>query len=304
MPDMLRLRTVPPGTVNERARSWCRRLKQSSEKPVRAEELYAGGHWTAIQSLQPLAEQAGFKPRIWIISAGYGLLSAGDYIHSYSATFSSAHPDAVTASVTERTSRRDLLQGWWEALASSSCITGRGPRSLASLTKSVGRDYFLFVASPDYLLAVEDDLLRAVAKPFPQDRLLIVTSRNGQAENPLGQFIITSSARLQARVGGARTSLNARVASLVLKKVTNHGFNAEAIRKDIQTVTARSPKLLKYERTRMSDGEIKVFIRNRLKRLAQLSFSSLLREFRDSGRACEASRFKDLYYEVKENPHK
>src|SRR5205085_129612 len=103
VPDLLRLRTVPPGTVKERARSWCSRLEQSSEKPIRAEELYAGGHWTAIQSLQSLAEQAGFKPRIWIISGGYGLLSAGDYIHSYSATFSSAHPDAVTASVTERT---------------------------------------------------------------------------------------------------------------------------------------------------------------------------------------------------------
>jgi hypothetical protein len=102
-------------------------------------------------------------------------------------------------------------------------------------------------------------------------------------------------------VGGARASLNARVASLVLKKIPTCGFNADALRNEIRAISARSPKLPAYGRTRTHDSEVKKFIRHRLSQSTAMSFSSLLREFRDSGRACEAARFKSLYYEVKEN---
>jgi hypothetical protein len=299
--DLLCLRTVPPGTLEERARSWCNRLKHPSEKSIRAEDLYAGDHWAAVQRLQPLAEQAGFRPVIWIISAGYGLVSASTRIHPYSATFSGAHPDTVTAFVTDRKSRASLLKEWWKFLTGSSCASGRGPRSLSGLAQSAPRDYYLVIASPDYLLAVGDDLLNAANQYLSPDRLLIVSSRDGQNDDPLGQFVIPSSARLQSRVGGARASLNARVASLVLKKIPICGFNADALRNEIRAISTRSPKLPAYGRTRIHDSEVRKFIRHRLSESTPVSFSSLLREFRDSGRACEATRFKNLYYEVKEN---
>lgn len=297
--DLLRLRTVPPGTVEERARTWCNRLKQPMEKAVRAEDLYAGDHWAAVQRLQPLAEQAGFRPLTWIISAGYGLVSASTYIHPYSATFSGVHPDGVTTSVTEIKSRKSLLQGWWKVLTDSRCARDKGSRSLTALAQSARHDYYLFVVSPDYLLAISDDLLNAVNQYLSSGRILIVSSGDGHDER-LSKFVITSRARLQARVGGARAALNARVASLVLKKILTCGFDAAALRKDIHAVASRSPKLPVYERTRTNDAEIKMFICGRLSQPVPASFSSLLREFRDGGRACEANRFKNLYYEVKE----
>jgi hypothetical protein len=299
--DLLCLRTVPPGTLEERARSWCNRLKHPSDKSIRAEDLYAGDHWAAVQRLQPLAEQAGFKPVIWIISAGYGLVSANTRIHPYSATFSGAHPDTVTTFVTDRKPRASLLREWWKILTGSRCVTGKGPRSLTGLAESAPRDYYLIVASPDYLLAVGDDLANAVDQYLCTDRLLIVSSGDGKNENPLGQFVIPSSARLQSRVGGARASLNARVASLVLNKVPACGFDADALRKEIRNIGARSSEPPAYGRTRTTDDEVKNFIRHRLGHSAAASFSSLLREFRDGGRACEAARFKSLYHEVKEN---
>lgn len=299
VPDLFCLRTVPPGTLEQRVSWWCARLKQPAEKTVRAEDLYAGDHWTAVKRLRPLAEQLGFKPFIWIISAGYGLVSASACIHPYSATFSGAHPDGVRTFVTEKKSRRNLLQEWWKVLTSSQCVNGKGPRSLTDLAKSGRRDYYLVVTSPDYLLAVGNDLQNAVNRHLSPDRLLIVSSGDGQ-DDPLSQYLIPSSARLQSRVGGARAALNARVASLVLKKIATYGFNADALRKDIRTVAARSPKQPTYERLRRDDDEIKLFIRKRLSQQTRASFSSLLREFRDGGQACEAGRFKSLYYEVKE----
>lgn len=298
-PNLLRLRTVPPGTLEERARVWCARLKQSTEKVIRAGELYAGDHWAAVQRLRPLAKQAGFKPCIWIISAGYGLVSADDDIRPYSATFSGADPDGVRTYVTDKKSRRSLLQDWWKFLTGFHRVNGNRPRSLTALARSAQRDYYLVVASPEYLLAVGDDLSNAVEQHLSPDRLLIVSSGQKQ-EEALSRFIIPSTARLQSRVGGARAALNARVASLVLKKVQTSGFNADALKNDIRITASRSPKPPAYERTRMDDSEIKLFIRGRLNEQARASFSNLLREFRDSGRACEAGRFKSLYHEVKE----
>lgn len=301
VPKKLCLRTVPSGTLEERASSWWQRLTCYQGQEIPAIDLYAGGHWAAVRDLRALAEGAGFEQNLWVISAGYGLVSASAFIHPYSATFSSSQPDAVTARTTDKKSRKELIQSWWNKLCDFSSPEINGLRSFSNLIQKFRRDYFLIIASPDYLLAIEQDLLNATSHLEDHQRLIIVSSRAGVASNSLNNYLVPSDARLQSCVGGVRGALHARVAAMVLRNVEAWGFNAKVVRSKVEAIITSSPLLPIYDRTPMSDDKIQDFIRQALNRSPHASFTTLLRSLRDDGCACEQSRFKHLYYQVKES---
>jgi hypothetical protein len=49
----------------------------------------------------------------------------------------------------------------------------------------------------------------------------------------------------------------------------------------------------------MSDEEVRGFVRKRLGEAPESRHTRLLRELRDSGRACEQGRFKQLFMQVR-----
>lgn len=299
--ENLRLRAIPSGTLEERANLWWQRLTHHPGQRIPAVDLYAGGHWAAVRDLCILADRVGFKQNLWAISAGYGLVPASAFIHPYSATFSNSQLDAVTARTTDEKSRTELVQSWWNNLCSFSNPMIGGVRSFSTLMQKLRHDYFLIIASPDYILAIEQDLLNATARLADHRRLIIISSHVGVAGKSLSNYLVPSDARLQSHVGGARGALHARVAAMVLKNIEAWGFNAEAVRNKVETIISRSPPLPIYDRTPMTDGTVQNFIRKALKQSPQVSFTKLLRSLRDSGRACEHGRFKHLYYQVKES---
>jgi hypothetical protein len=300
VPDDLRLRSVPIKAIKDRANSWWLRLSRHKEQPIPAANLYAGGHWAVVQTLPESARRAGFNASLWVISAGYGLVSSIAPLHPYSATFAGAHPDTVASSAHNGQTLKSLRQAWWDALSEFPGPDGSDPRSLTSLVRKSRNAYFLIVASPDYLSAVERDLLGVSERMADPSKLIIISSRPDVADERLSDNLIPSDARLQARLGGARGSLNARVASLILNKAAVWGLNARALNRKLSNMISRSPELPKFERERLSDAQVRDFIRRDLRKVPQPSCSSLLRALRDGGLACEQSRFKNLYWEVKE----
>jgi len=58
------------------------------------------------------------------------------------------------------------------------------------------------------------------------------------------------------------------------------------------------PQAPQYSRIPTTDDEVRRYIRDELKRHPSMKHTSLLRQFRDSGRACEQGRFRRLFYEV------
>src|SRR5262245_32875137 len=95
VPEPLRLRSVPTGSSNSRVSEWCRRLERHRGPTVAAERLYAGEYWTVAKELPELARETGYKAKLWVMSAGYGLMPVSACIHPYSATFASAELDSV-----------------------------------------------------------------------------------------------------------------------------------------------------------------------------------------------------------------
>jgi len=121
VPAAHHLRAVRGAGISSRLTRWTRCLQESVEPAVPAVELYAGEHWSIAQRL-PRAD-AGGGVRLWVCSAGYGLIPADGPIRPYSATFAGTHPDRVPGG-------RRGAAAWWAGLADYPA-PGNGPRSFA-----------------------------------------------------------------------------------------------------------------------------------------------------------------------------
>jgi hypothetical protein len=256
-----------------------------------ARNLYAGQHWTAVQSLTQPGQQAGFDVRLWIASAGYGLIPEEAEVHPYSATFDLVSPDSV---VIDRRNAGAEARAWWTALAAHRGLVD-APRSVAELAEREPAARILVVASPRYVGAMHRDLLETARRLRSSEHLIIVSSPGTGAAGALKNHWIESVARLQQKLGGARISLHARVAKRILQEARTHPLEASALKARYQRLVARAPAEPPLNRVPMSDDEVRDFIRATFRKQGPVTYSRLLRQLRQSGQACEQKRFKGLY---------
>ena len=105
---------------------------------------------------------------------------------------------------------------------------------------------------------------------------------------------------MQGQLGGARRSLNVRMARLALSWM-RPGGDLSAIRDACAGAVAKAeaPEL-QPRRQGCTDAEVVAFIREELVRVARPSAASFLRLLRDGrGRACEQKRFSRLFQQVR-----
>lgn len=299
-PPELRLREIRAPDIRTRARRWWDNLQAHSHSTTQAQDLYAGDHWRIVLELPALADRAHLRPHLWVASAGYGLIPADAAIRPYSATFSRGHADSVVLGSTDQGAAAAHRQ-WWQALSEEVEPASSRPRSISRLAKKNPHARFLVVASPAYVAALEDDLRQAADVLRHPEQLIIVSTPSPLATGALAPHWVPSSAHLQEQMGGARLSLHARVARDILQRVqTEAGFlDAPRVQEHYARLIQRSAPPKRYERTPMTDDEVRQFIERALHAEA-LSCSATLRRLRDSGRACEQQRFKRLFHQLKE----
>jgi len=237
-------------------------------------------------------------PRLWVASAGYGLLQAEDAILPYSATFQVGHEDSVSRG-TGAEARTDNAS-WWAALAKHRLPGSHAPRSIRAIVAESPGAAILVVASNGYLHAIERDLLAAAQELNAPQRLVLVSGEPGPKAEALRSNWVRSTSPLLHEVGGARTALHARVARMVLRDAAGNGFDAEEIARHVEGVTRRCPDPVVYDRQRSDDREVTSFIRKALAQNAMASHTGLLRQWRQSGRACEQGRFRELFLQLKD----
>ena len=286
-----------------RAQSWWQRLEEDAGQAIPAESLYAGDHWTAVRKLPISASEQGLQSKSWVISAGYGLVPIEACIRPYSATFSGSHPDSVTNRVTKELPRKTILQTWWKTMCAMRSARMAKPHSLANIVNKTPKATFIIIASPDYLLAMEEDILKSLHSLSDPNQLIIISSPSERLSQPLLAHIIPSVAQHQSLVGGALGSLHARVALMIIRNAHKWDLRADTLRTKLKKLAASSPPLRKYDRNRLSDLEVSKFVRQALKRSPRPSCTALLQELRDGGLACEQKRFTELYWAVKESIH-
>lgn len=292
VPRELRLRSVGRGTVEDRAGNWLRRLEAHANGQWPAREVYAGEHWALCRALPGVAHEAGFKPFLWVASAGYGLLPADGTIAGYSATFAVGQPDSVADTAAEAGSRSQN-QAWWTELAARRRKAGRAS-CLADLAARDRKVRLLVIGSPAYVGAIEADLLVAMSRLHSSSAVVIVTSKVPSGDSALVANHVCSSARLLSRVGGTRIGLHARVAADVLRTSVRIGFDGGALREHYERVAARCPPAPTFDRRTMTDDEVRRFIHES----SVATYSAALRTLRQSGYACEQKRFRHLFQTI------
>jgi hypothetical protein len=285
VPPALRLGNVPGRSIVSLARAWAARLVGMSSSPlIAAQDLYAGEHWMIARSLPDQARNA--RVRLWVCSAGYGLIPADAMVHPYAATFSGRSDRVPGGSYGARQ--------WWDALTCWEGPTPREPRSIRSLVTTHQSASFLLALSASYLDACRNDIAAAAGEAADPDNFMVI-SAGARLPRSAGVVMVPADARFQGLLGGTRQALNARLAARLLS--AGISSRDEAVNW-MTRLLAEQPPVTRYERKKLSDQEVTEMITRRLAQTPQTSASRLLREFRDAGYACEQQRFAGLYSAV------
>jgi hypothetical protein len=286
VPAELRLGSLTDvAAIPEAVRGWTTRLSGTvGAELLAAEDLYAGEHWAVARQLPN--SSAVPDVRLWVCSAGYGLIRARAQIRPYGAAFS-GHEDRTPGG-------GDGARRWWRALAQWEGPEPGQPRSIRELAAVNPTASFMLALSAAYLDACRDDILAAASELQDPEQLLVI-SAGARGVGLLAGLMVPADARLQAVLGGTRQALNARIAARLLRAgITGR---AQATR-HMTDLLALQPPVARYERKKLSDEEVTALISGRLAQEPGIPASRILREFRDAGYACEQHRFANLYRRV------
>ncbi|MCG6157725.1 hypothetical protein [Rubinisphaera margarita] len=237
--------------------------------------------------------------RLWVASAGYGLISMGTPLKPYSATFSANHPDSVVRNATSE-GETPIARQWWEAISGLSDLQYGGPRTIAELAGLSPNQPLLIVASETYLLALRNDVESALSQ-LNDPELLSIFSAGCKSFGDLSNHLIPYDARMQNVVGGALRSLNIRVAQKAILERRKSQATCSAFRQSITRLTRQLPELKRFHRLAMTDVQLKAYIEKEIAKTPSCSHTRLLRQLRDQGHACEQKRFAALFRDVQEH---
>lgn len=297
VPQRLRLRAHRARSIEDRFKKWWGALQEQREGvPLTpAEHLYIGDHWAVSRGLPAVAQAYGWRPRLWVLSAGYGLIPASAELRPYAATFQPGHEDSV---VRQAGPERALeMKRWWQLLGNFAGPDPDAPRSVHALVHRSPSATVLIIASRHYLLALEEDLAAAQGVIRAPGALVII-STPAQGLRPEESCWVPSDARFQKAVGGSTLSIHARVGRWLIERSEQHGFQKEAVLQLVAEHLRRARRPRKPDREPSNDDVVKKFIRQQMALKDRATHSNLLRAWRSSGRACEQSRFRRLFLEV------
>jgi hypothetical protein len=287
IPVQLRLGELREQRPALRFAAWTRRLAVGIGAAYPAVDLYAGEHWQVARSLT--GALAGWPTRVWVASAGYGLVPVDTSIRPYSATFSPAQPDSVGSTRTE-------VEDWWTRLSHWPGPATGQPRSIAELADGCRDARIVAVLSESYQRACAADLLTASDRLDGGDGLSVV---GPPACRDLADLLVPVTAGLQHVVGGSRQALNVRAAAYLLHAAAAGGdLRRPALRDVVAALPARTAKGPTPGR-RLTDDQVRAYIREHARAGAlPASATRLLRELRASGQSCEQARFGRLYADI------
>jgi hypothetical protein len=221
----------------------------------------------------------GFSPRLLVASAGLGLRSAESIAPGYAATFAAGQADTVGDAGADQ---RD----WWHHLRAA-------PHALDPTMELRGR--VLLVLSQAYAGAMLSDL---VAVGRRGDEVLLI----GGASDIPGITRLPADRGLRSALGGTATGLTMRMAHTWLGALERPALTCSVRMHHWQTWADTVRRDESWGRETLDDDQVVQFIRAARAEDPSLSRTRALRKLRDSGKACEQSRFAVLYHEAVTQP--
>ena len=244
--------------------------------------------------------------QLWILSAGHGLVSAEDPITPYDITFQEPRDQipSVLSKVNDLSGvecRRNALQSWWKFLIDAK---RKEPVSIESLlTHGKTDDHFLFVLSKDYLDATFDDLKRGIKGAKAHENIAIISNN---INDPLARRLKPNWLYANSSFVSLPSTNSTLVNANITKKLLWQMFQVEDgtswwahdnFNKYLKELSSGLNRREIPRREPTTDLQVETYIKEVLAREA-IPFSTLHREYRNSGRACEYTRFRSIYSKV------
>lgn len=290
------VRKVGGKDLRARLEMWKRNLRVAVAGEHRADDVYMGDHWSVVRTIPGEARTSGLSVQIWICSAGYGLIRPETPIKAYRATFTRGEDDYVAAGLVEE---EHTLHRWWEGVCSYRFTTQqKTPRTISGIAAAFPHTPIVVALSADYLKAVADDLAGVMARPYFRDHLSIVSCGTPRPHAIWEHHLLPCNASLASSLGGALTSLNARVARRLFQSLQKAELTVETLTKLAGSIE-RTADGITPSRIHQSDNDVARFIRTHLAKFPSASKTRMLQEFRGKGQACEQKRFGAIYARVR-----
>ncbi|MCA9716176.1 MAG: hypothetical protein H6713_17525 [Myxococcales bacterium] len=196
-------------------------------------------------------------------------------------------------------SRAVFGRSWWKTISDQELPTSAFPRSIANIVKAGNHTPVLVVASPDYILAMEDDLLAARDVMRSSEQLIVISNGPRLKSSRIINNVIPVDERARSCVSGSLQGLNARVAHKLVRgiKVGPICYSKLRERYDVMMKDAKKPARTHGET--MTDDQVIEYIHAELEVDSNVKQTRLLQKLRKSGRSCEQKRFRGLFIIVK-----
>lgn len=267
-------------------KSWTEnRLSSNNQMP--AFDMYQGEYWSVVRSLSENS-----NVRVFVFSAGLGIFDIDTEIPSYGATFTQGSPDSVSK-IDSSISASDANYRWFKMNSKKY----RNHNGDLNYKKIFGNEPTIFCLSSSYLQVLSSDLMRF--DESIREKIMIVGSKfNGMT----GYDYIDTPGKLRLTFGGTLSTVSVRTLGYLLSSVDTYSeprllFNS--LTDLVNDLKSKADELPKFNRTTMRDSEVLDFITAELSINGTYSASTLLRKLRDSGFACEQSRFKKIFQDFR-----
>lgn len=268
--------------------SWCNALNEaiSTSATVYAEDLYKGGHWATAKAIL-----TDYPVDLWVLSAGLGLLHHKDKVVPYRATFAVGYDESIPLYSQEYVGR-SFHRTWWKEITSRSIFKSEHPASILDLMKKNKKDYYVICGSPDYINAIELDIINGLEYLVDaKKQLLIITSK--KINDRLTAYLFKTNQNMAQWLRCNMLMLNISVAKYIVKEFTSKKFNnlnelSQKLVEELKELPEREVK----KGIRRSPEEVRSFILKLMQQKPDLSATNALREFRNSGNSFEEKHFR------------
>jgi len=302
VPGECRISSYKDNTYDEVAGHWVGALRAGNNPTCPAQALYQGGHWTETLKCVRQAEAAGFEPSFWILSAGWGLLSATDQVCSYSATFANSGEDSIHKLTWEpEWSTKERSRHWWDAISQQR--TGKSLLERLEQERPVrrkkDRPIVLFIMSKDYYQAVEHEILELMGRDY--EVMIVSASLYNELSSihpGLHAAILPFSDKFKQAdcyLNKNNISLNAHLGTWLFREhAQTLRLGTAALFAELAKLEQDLPAVERGEVVKMTDEEVLAFIDAHYQ--PQSAATQLLRILRDQeGKSCEQKRFGGLF---------
>lgn len=271
--------------------SWCNALSEAikTSASICVEDLYKGGHWATVKTIL-----RDYPIDLWVLSAGIGLLHYKDKVVPYKATFSTGYEESIPTYSYEYVGK-SFHRTWWKKINEHSVFKSRHPTSIAELMNENSRDFFILCGSPDYINAIELDVISGVEYLVdPNKQLLIITSK--KINSRLGTYLYKSNQHMAQYLKCNMLMLNIKLAQYILKEFTGRKLDdlnllSQQLAEKFENIPEREVK----KGVRRSPVEVNQYILSIIQQHPGISATQALRAFRDAGNSFEEKRFRATF---------